>query len=182
MSALTKRQDQSLPHSRNDTATTVVPFEHKLVRDGRTIKQYARWVLVIDEEGNILSTIDRSHKGYLVNSIAVLGPALVKGTLMPETVLLEIGLSRCRPYRRSERGNRDVVVSSREVIPKRLRAACISHKQLAAIWPTVWPMLEEFVGQTRAGWKETSRVASVVKTPAGLMDCEKGGMCHGLAT
>lgn len=143
----------------------------KLLRDSQRLRKQARWVLVIDKEGKVRDMF--SNDAYVANIIAVLGPAVFCGVAVPDSVLLEIGISKGRPYKQAEsiqRGGR----ANRERMKGRLRTAHITFEQLHRVWPMVVSICEEVVEKERSTWEEKNRGGWFVHTEAGVKSFERG--------
>lgn len=135
-------------------------------RDAGRLKKIARWVVVVDENGNILDLIN--NEPYLANVFAVLGPANVCGEDIREAVLLEIGISRGCPYARTESSR----TGKNRVARRRQKVADLSMNQLRTIWPTLLSVLEECVTSARERW--TIKGAWSARTNAGMKEFERG--------
>ncbi len=136
-------------------ASRAVTIE-KLERDAENIRQYARFVIIIDgEEIRIVDNAKRfSEKSPLARLIVVLGPVKHKGVLLSETVLLEIGYSRTRPYaqlesrlHKSKQGK-----GTRWFLKPRSRARKISDEELIRVSPIIEACMTQVVLECREIW------------------------------
>ncbi len=133
-----------------------VMFTQKAFRDVNELRKHARFVIVLDHEDDVnvycREIIDNSECGYVANVIAVLAPVrLFEGKLtLAEGLVLEIGLSRGRPYTQAEvlpngRGDRRIYVKPR----RKLRD--ITYPELEAAWSTIVTLLSEATRRLQAG-------------------------------
>lgn len=118
----------------------------KIREDGKRIRRAARWVLVVDDRGIVIDIIHNTN--YVANIIAVIGPVVICGVCIPEAVLLEIGVSRGRPYAKAE-CKRDGVYRQFNC---RKKAGELSLAQLNSTWPAIIAAIEECIREARAGW------------------------------
>lgn len=147
----------------------------KLLRDARRLKQRARWVLLIDEKGEVRDFI--GNDDYVANVIAVLGPVTSHGMKLSEALLLEIGISHGRPYLPTE-SHRKGGRAQRERMKGRSKAADITLTQLQTVWPMILSIIEESVIQARSTWK--NKDGWFVNTKAGCK-CFERGICFSVS-
>lgn len=129
----------------------------KLQRDARNIRQYARFVIVLN--GQQAEVIDNGHlkKSGLpyAKLIAVLGPVEYKGVSLEESVLMEIGYSRTRPYTQLEErpvdknGRRS---SCRWFLKGRARVGSVSNEDFQRVYPIMVRCMEQVVLECRENW------------------------------
>lgn len=79
-----------------------VPTVDKVRRDGIRMYSEARYVIVLNEEGDVVERINRSIT-WMGNYLVVLAPVLYDGWKINLSVVLEIGLSRSVPYQQFEK-------------------------------------------------------------------------------
>lgn len=143
----------------------------KIQRDGERMKQFARFVIVLEK--GMSKVID--NKQLLVEGkpfahlIAVLGPARYNGVLVPEAVLLEVGYSRTRPYmqleqRKHEEGGRRLQ-DGRWFLKERVRARKISNRELGPVYPYIEQCMAQVVLECRETWRPESREPRWVDGP-----------------
>lgn len=141
--------DQLPPGNRSQTNAQRVL---KAVGDVRRLKEEARYVLTVDKHGNPVSFIHNST--YLANLIAVLGPSEIFGFKLEEAVVLEIGISRTRPYRPVKQVARE---GKKKISTKRFgrreRVRAVRSHELAGFWPALEKVFSSATYQTRLGWK-----------------------------
>ncbi len=143
----------------------------KIQRDGERMKQFARFVIVLERGSPKI--IDNRHlldEGKpFAHLIAVLGPARHNGALVPEAVLLEVGYSRTRPYmqleqRKHEEGGRRLK-DGRWFLKERVRARKISNRELGSVYPYIEQCMAQIVLECRETWRPESREPRWVDGP-----------------
>ncbi|HUY62619.1 MAG TPA: hypothetical protein VMV50_02430 [Candidatus Paceibacterota bacterium] len=134
----------------------------KAVRDGRLLRACARFVVVLDAAGRCIDMVHR-EKDYIASVACVLGPASVAGTDVPEALLLEVGISRGRPYRSAERKKRNRPMYGRRARKWRISARKPVREIQDAERRTTFRMLQvgfqEMTMHVRSKWKAHSRQA-----------------------
>lgn len=124
--------------------------EQKIRRDAERIKSFARQVFVLDENGRVVSSFRKNKRNCRINAIAVLAPASFNGSRVPETLVLEIGISRTRPYRKVERssdGRRFDIVTWRH------RVRELTRKEAEAVWPVLKEAIISVMLEDRSAWE-----------------------------
>lgn len=99
----------------------------------------ARWVLLIDSEGDVVSV--KQNNPHYLDVIAVIGPADVDGVHFEITVLLEIGRGKGRPY--SHGALRDKKDGRRKQVSARRKFATIDQWRFAKIWKRLEAVMVE---------------------------------------
>jgi len=152
--------------AKNQSLRQEVTLE-KLQRDASKIRQYARFVIVLGKSQ--LEVIDNGYlrKGGLpyAKLIAVLGPVEYKGVSLQESVLMEIGYSRTRPYTQIEKGGTREKKDGKNgfriypswSIKSRKRARLLLGKELVSAYPHIVRCIETIVLEQREGWKVKGR-------------------------
>lgn len=147
----------------------------KIERDAKNMRQYARFVIVLEK--GIPRVIDNGHlfraAQPFAHLIAVLGPVRYQGVLVDETVLLEIGYFRTRPYMQLE--ERKKSGSGRWFLKGRVRVRKISDHEFQAVYPLIEQCLAQVVLERRETWKPESREKRYLKNGAGWV--ERGLRC-----
>lgn len=157
--------DQLPPGSRSQTNARRVL---KAVDDARRLKEQARYVLTIDKHGNPVSFI-HNHTNF-PNLIAVLGPAEVFGIKLEEAVVLEIGISRARPYKATERVTyRGKKKLSKKRFGLRERVRAVRSYELVKFWPALEKVFSSATYQTRLKWKTKEGWWTTIRRGAGKM-------------
>lgn len=77
------------------------PAVEKVIRDGINMYNSARFVIVLNEKGEIVEKINGKH-GFVGNFLVVLMPIVYKGINISLSVALEIGFGRATPYKQFE--------------------------------------------------------------------------------
>lgn len=129
----------------------------KLQRDAQNLRAYARYVLVLkDGFVTVVDNADRRKKHLpYAKIIAVLGPVEYAGKLLQESVLMEIGYSRTRPYAqleeqsKDEHGNR---LNSRWHLKSRSRARILSDEELMLVYQHIVQCMTSIVLEQRESW------------------------------
>ncbi|MDP3958215.1 MAG: hypothetical protein Q8Q36_01990 [bacterium] len=139
-------------------ATTRVSLA-KAKDDVRRLKQYARLVFVI-APGKKPELIH--NKDHIGDVIVVLGPAVVQGEALNEALLLEIGVSRGRPYRSAEvrRANGSI---ERARLEKRKRVRPLTKEEFRFVWPHLKKVFAAITADARSRWKANSRKGRWIK-------------------
>ena len=108
----------------------------------------ARWVLTIDGKGAVLSVVQ--NKPHQLDVMAVIGPAEAGGIRYEQTVLVEIGIRRGKPY--SQGKPIDSLTGKRKRIFTRQKFATIDLPRLCRMWKRLESvMVEEASGMSRVG-------------------------------
>lgn len=130
----------------------------KLGRDVSNIRQYARFVIVLG--GHQLEVIDNGHlrkEGLpYAKLIAVLGPTEYKGVSLRESVLMEVGYSKTRPYAQLEKrpiGDEREYSSRRWFLKERPRSRELSSDEFVSVYPHITCCMEKIVLEQRESWK-----------------------------
>ena len=147
----------------NDTHVIAL---RKAQNDAQRLRKAGRWVLVIDARGNMLDLIH--NEPYVANVIAIIGPAVVSGVPMAECVLLELGISRCRPYARAS----TCQTGTNRLLSIRHKATLLGSEQMENAWPMLLSVVEECVIEARARWK--IKDGWVIHTRAGYKEVQRG--------
>lgn len=129
-----------LPQGVSDQRSVV--FVDKAFRDAELLRKHAHYVIVIDSEAGELycrEFIDNSKHGYIANVIAVLAPvSLFDGRFVLEQgLVLEIGLSRGRPYTQAEVKLSPLGGEGRQVMKKRNKLRDITSEELSVVWEKI---------------------------------------------
>lgn len=143
----------------------------KLQRDGEKVKQFARFAIVLEK--GVPRIIDNKHllnegKSF-AHLIVVLGAVRYQGVLVSESVLLEVGYSRTRPYmqleqrRQEEDGRR--LKDGRWFLKERVRARKISNRELESVYPYIEQCMAQIVLECREAWLPESRKPRWVEGP-----------------
>ena len=135
-----------------------VMFVEKAMRDARLLREYARFIVVLDKDqlGRVFvkETIDNSEKGYIANVIAVLAYVeLFDGAFtLDQGLVLEVGISRGRPYQRAKtkKNNGSAVSISR--IKGRRKLRDISMEEMLVIWPVLVGLITKHTLAVRGNW------------------------------
>lgn len=143
----------------------------KLQRDGERLKEFARFAIVL-EKGvpRIIDNKQLLHEGRpFAHLIAVLGPVHYLGALVQESVLLEVGYSRTRPYmqleerKQEEDGRR--LKDGRWFLKERVRVRKISNRELESVYPYIEQCMAQIVLECRETWRPESREPRWVEGP-----------------
>lgn len=138
----------------------------KIESDVENVCRYARFAIVLKE--GVPHLIDngqlfRSDKPF-ARIIVVVGPLYQKGERShepTETVLLEIGYSRTRPYSRVEyhykQSNGERQRNGRWYLKERTRVRGISDSELQTIYPVIEQCMAAIVLECREHWKHKER-------------------------
>lgn len=138
----------------------------KLKRDADRLRTFARFTVVIGH-----STIDVIDNGKLFREkrpfaqlIAVLGsigPNSMGIDPKVETLLLEIGYSRSRPYAQAEwhasGGDGKRLRDQRWYLKPRIRARALSDEELQSVYPAIEQCMTQIVLERRELWKTKDR-------------------------
>lgn len=130
----------------------------KLRRDTENLKKYARFVLVLEGgRVRVIDNVERRSKGLpYAKVIAVLGTAQHGDVELPESVLMEVGYRRTRPYARSEEHLKDKngnCLHERWKITSRRRVRELLREELALVYPHIAECMASIVIEHRSLWK-----------------------------
>lgn len=150
-----------------DFGKTKPPTVDKVRRDGENMYCESRYVIVLNEDGVVVETIDRKTE-YTGNFLVVLAPVTYNGEFLPLCVVLEIGLSRSVPYQQFEKKFKDRKKIS---IQKRRTVVTLSEKATISFLPLISSSLQDIVDedishrksliwQTRASKKDGKQLRS----------------------
>jgi hypothetical protein len=159
--------DQLLPEVRSQTNARKVL---KVVDDVKRIKEKARYVLTLNADGKVIGFLYKAEKGSFANVVAVLAPANLYGVYLTEALVLEIGISRTRPYQKSELASYGKKVTP--YLRTRERVRSITTHELAQLWPTLEKVFSSATYQTRKRWKQ--KEGWWVRSKKGLWQFERG--------
>lgn len=93
-----------------------MPLVEKVIRDGTNMYNSARFVIVLNDEGEIIEKINGKF-GFVGNFLVVLAPVTYKGVYIPMSVVLEIGIGRATPYQQFEQKHNDGRITIKSRIP-----------------------------------------------------------------
>ncbi len=119
--------------------------KEKLLRDVEHVRAHARTVICLDENACVREVIDRANDPHPACLVVVLAPVMYEHECI-ESVVLEIGYSRARPYSSIEQGGA-------LFMPERRRFVRANAKQLAGAYPAILRAMENIVLLARCGWK-----------------------------
>lgn len=125
-----------------------VPTAEKVIRDGQNMYNNARFVIVLNESGEIIKTIDREHN-FIGDIFVILAPVTYKDIYIPMSVILEIGIGRAIPYNGFEQHFKN----ERTRVIKRIPVAKFKDENLLKFMPTIAKILEAIVVARVANWK-----------------------------
>ncbi len=132
-------------------------------RDVEYVSQNARFVLYVDTSGDVCHITD--NKYGVLSVIAVIGRAHIGNNITADTILLEIGLWRTRPYRKTEAPNRKTKNRERIRITGRRKFADLNNDQFMRTWPYLEELLFQHARTKIAQWKpESLRWSIAVQT------------------
>ena len=125
----------------------------KIENDAQTLRAYARFVLVLDEHGGV-EVVDNEQLFTdccpYASLIAVVGPLEYEGQKLQETVLLEIGYNRTRPYLRVQFKSRRPRIN----INVRHRIRELRDEEIKIVYPYILECMSAIVLERRSRWKE----------------------------
>ena len=149
-----------------DFGKTKPPTVEKVRRDGENMYCESRYVIVLNEEGAVVETIDRQTE-YTGNFLVVLAPVTYDGEFLPLCVVLEIGLSRSVPYQQFEKKftNHKFAIKSRRPIAK------LNDKTIIYLLNKISVALQQIVDADTAHWQNLVHYTKM--TPDGKL--AKGG-------
>ena len=132
---------------------TAVSYE-KAVRDGRTLLNHARAVIVLNNQGDVANILYRDS-GSLLNVIGILGPVYHKGTTIALAVRSEIGIGRAVPYKASEkRLHQDRLrTPSRKSFP-------LSYEEMRKILREIIEVIQRLIDKDVMHWKNLTYIKS----------------------
>ena len=127
------------------------PYVEKVRSDGILMYYEARYVIVLDEEGNVVERINRSIT-YTGNYLVVLAPLMYKGWKINLSVVLEIGLSRSAPYKQYEK----CFESERFAVKARCPVARLTDEKVIFLLPLISKQIKSIAVEETAHWKSVT--------------------------
>ena len=128
-------------------------FNHKrVIKWLRTktalMKEYARIVIILNNDGTIASVEVKPDFMWVGDYLTVIGPVIINGEEVPEATRLEIGITRCTPYRQFEwrEGRKIKAMKDRWWFP-------LTQDELLPLLPTIAKELQKAVDQDARGKK-----------------------------
>lgn len=118
------------------------PFVEKVRRDGERMHDEARYVIILNKEGNIEGEIDRSE-GSTGNYIVVLAPVNYKNHTIDRSVVLEIGLGRSVPYNQFRTGPSN----TSDAITYRCPVAKLADEKVIDLLPKLGQVIQSVVDE-----------------------------------
>lgn len=144
----------------------------KARRDAMRLKERARYILVLNDKAQAIDFIH--NQNFFANIIAVLAPATISGVYLPEVLVLEVGISRTRPYAATEK----VTWSGKKKSTRRFTLRRKAREMSESEFITAWQFLEKFfcsaTFQTRSNWKPETKKGWWINTESGSILCERG--------
>ena len=124
---------------------------NKLKNDVQVLRKYARFVLVLDEHGDV-EVVDNeklfSEGSPYASLIVVVGPQEYKGEKLEETVLLEIAYNRARPYLRIQFKQETPRIN----INARQRVRTLEEEEIKRVYPYILQCMRAIVLERRMQW------------------------------
>lgn len=125
----------------------------KVIRDAENMREYARYVIVLDHSGDVVDHYLNDSKGHLIDSIVVLAPAKFLGECVDYAVALEIGLSRFVPYKMTEfKTNKPGKKKQVKVIQERTRVGTLPWGITTRLLPVLWRAIQICVDKRMETW------------------------------
>jgi hypothetical protein len=135
--------DQPIVIRRRVLSPEKTPKVDKIIRDGETMYAHARYVIVIDKDGNVVEEINR-QQGALANFLVVLAPFKYKNAEIYQSVVLEVGLGRASPYKQVEKHFDD---DKKIAIKGRTRVARLSDEGLFLLTPVICSAIQNVIDE-----------------------------------
>jgi hypothetical protein len=123
--------------------------------DGDNLYNHARAVIVLNEKGDIVETIDRV-KGFVINVLAILGPVFYNGEHLDRAVRSEIGFGRATPYMPAESN----ILGTRVWITDRAVVKPLSNKEEHKLLPAITKLIQHVIDKEVEHWKRVTYVKS----------------------
>lgn len=127
-----------------------MPTVEKVRRDGMNMCFKSRYVIILDDSGNIIKEIHR--KNYMGNYLVVLAPVIYKDTYVPLSVVLEIGFGRAVPYsyfRKREGGKLLTFSFVRRPVAK------LTDEKLISLFPQIGEAIQKVTDETVSNWENS---------------------------
>lgn len=157
----TSNKRKQIPYSRVESQLKLI------AQDVGRVKKVARIVVIVDSDGSVLHS--RVNHRFELNLIAVIGPAYLHQVVVPEAILLEIGISRARPYH-------EATGKSGKFIQYRRKIFSLTADQSFRLWLTLENFLLNLTLGTVNGWKLKSwRFRHLHKGAMGEREILRGG-------
>lgn len=122
-------------------------LEKRILNDVQSVVRYARYVLNIDEQGNLVHFLKNESWG--INVLAVVGPSVVNSVFFEQVLLLEIGFSHTRPYRKTVA---PCCGHARKIFSYRKKVASLSETQMKNAGPCIADILVRIAEEVVSKW------------------------------
>ena len=125
-----------------DFGQTKPPSVEKVKRDTYNMYHYSKYVIVLDEKGEIKEKINRVS-GYLGYYLVIIAPVVYQGEKI-NTVVLEIGFARSVPYQQFEKKFED---ENKLRIKGRRTIAILSAAALILLLPIISSSIQKIIDE-----------------------------------
>jgi hypothetical protein len=118
------------------------------------MEKYAKYVIRLDESGNVTNHYRNKARHRLVDCVVVLAPATFYGEYVEQAVALEIGLSRFVPYRAAEFKEREQT----HFLPERTKIGTLPWSTVRRMLPTLYHAIQTCVDKRMETWTRAKLV------------------------
>lgn len=133
----------------NERAPTV----EKIRSDGIRMYCEARYVIILNEKGEVVETINRSIT-YTGNFLVILAPIIYNGWKVNLSVVLEIGFSRSSPYQQFEKW-----FDGKKVATKNRRPVCkLTDEKIISLLSLLSDTVKKIALEETSHWKSLTYV------------------------
>lgn len=126
----------------------------KVHRDAAMMEKYAKYVIRLDESGNVTNHYRNKTLHRLVDCIVVLAPAKFCSEYVEQAVALEIGLSRFVPYRAAEFKDGQQT----HFLPERTKIGTLPWATIRRMLPILYHAIQTCVDKRMETWTRAKLV------------------------
>jgi hypothetical protein len=125
----------------------------KIKRDVEIFSNKASYVIELDIDGNVLEAYSNPPFEKLLDCIVVISPIVFEGAYIDQAIVLEIGISRFVPYKRTEvKANKPDKKKQCKVIHARSLVETLSWEKTQKILPALWRAIQFCVDSKMETW------------------------------
>lgn len=141
----------------------------KVERDAVVMEEYSRYVIKLDDEGNVQEHYSNPPFGEIIDCIVVLAPAIFQGKRIEKSVALEIGLSRLVPFKSTEiKAVRPDRKKQCWIIKSRTQLGTLPWDVMLKIMPTLWFAIQFCIDEKLSEWKQARLIQTFDRNQKGF--------------
>lgn len=151
-----------------------VPSVTKIVEDARKMMSMAKYVIVLDKTGEVVSspTPFDDPKSQALDCLVVVAPTIYKGVYVSHAIVLEIGFNRFVPYAQAEYQEKEHGKLRTRAVKERQVVATASSSTVMQLLPYLFEVIQIDVDSRVQKWKRQtlSHVCGYKKFPYEVPD------------